>query len=252
MFGKINQGVQIRTYLIVVLAVLATVTPAAADNAAQFYRGKTLKLVVGFGAGGGYDAYARLIAPALEARTGATVVVLNKPGGGGNVALNQVAAETADGLTMMLINGPSTVLSQLLGTEGVRFDLLKLTWLAGVMSEERVMLVNAESALRSLDDLRKADEIKWATSGGASLMGVAPAFISEALSLNSRIIAGYKGSKEAALSSSCRRTPDSCDSWTFPSRSKAACARRSSCRSRVCLPGPWTKSAGTCPRRRNR
>ncbi len=187
-----------RLLLFFVLSPLAVVNPVSAETAEQFYRDKTVKLVVGYGAGGGYDAYARLIAPELEKRLGATVVVLNKPGGGGNIALNNVAAADPDGLTLMLANGPSAVLSQLLNVEGVRFDLTKMTWLAGVFSEARVILVNSQSPFRSLDDLRNATEIKWATTGGASLMGLSSAFISEALGLNSRIISGYKGSKEAA------------------------------------------------------
>lgn len=187
-----------RLLLFFVLSPLAVVNPVSAETAEQFYRDKTVKLVVGYGAGGGYDAYARLIAPELEKRLGATVTVLNKPGGGGNVALNNVAAADPDGLTLMLANGPSAVLSQLLNVEGVRFDLTKMTWLAGVFSEARVILVNPQSPFRSLDDLRNATEIKWATTGGASLMGLSSAFISEALGLNSRIISGYKGSKEAA------------------------------------------------------
>lgn len=187
-----------RLLLFFVLSPLAVVNTVSAETAEQFYRDKTVKLVVGYGAGGGYDAYARLIAPELEKRLGATVTVLNKPGGGGNVALNNVAAADPDGLTLMLANGPSAVLSQLLNVEGVRFDLTKMTWLAGVFSEARVILVNPQSPFRSLDDLRNATEIKWATTGGASLMGLSSAFISEALGLNSRIISGYKGSKEAA------------------------------------------------------
>ena len=187
-----------RLLLFFVLSPLAVVNTVSAETAEQFYRDKTVKLVVGYGAGGGYDAYARLIAPELEKRLGATVTVLNKPGGGGNVALNNVAAADPDGLTLMLANGPSAVLSQLLDVEGVRFDLTKMTWLAGVFSEARVILVNSQSPFRSLDDLRNATEIKWATTGGASLMGLSSAFISEALGLNSRIISGYKGSKEAA------------------------------------------------------
>lgn len=185
--------------MFVLVLAFTVATSAGAQTAEDFYRGKTVRLVVGFGAGGGYDAYARLIAPELENRLGATVAVLNKPGAGGNIAFNSVAAAEPDGLTLVLANGPAVVLAQLFDVEGARFDLTKMTWLASVFSEPRVIVVNAQSPLRSLDDLRNADEIKWASSGGASLMVLAPAFVSEALGLKSRIIVGYKGSKEAAL-----------------------------------------------------
>lgn len=95
-----------RVFLHTVCLLLAFSTGAAAalaETAAEFYRGKMVKLVVGYGAGGGYGTYAGMPAPHLEERLGATVVVENRPGGG-IVALNQVAAAKPDGLTIMLIN----------------------------------------------------------------------------------------------------------------------------------------------------
>ena len=62
-------------------------TGAQAQDAASFYKGKVITLLVGFNPGGGYDTYARLLAPFLEQRTGATVVVKNVPGGGSLVAM---------------------------------------------------------------------------------------------------------------------------------------------------------------------
>ena len=186
--------------LLLSMFLFSALVPAAnAETAADFYRGKTVRLVIGAGPGGGYDAYARLIAPELEKRLDATVVVLNKPGGGGNIALNNVAAADPDGLTLMLANGPATVLGQLFNAEGIRFDLTKLTWLASVSSEARVVMVSPKSPFRSLDDLRDAAEIKWAATGGTSYLSLSAAFVSEAMGFNSRIIVGYKSSKEAAL-----------------------------------------------------
>ena len=74
--------------------------------------------MVGFGVGGGYDAYARLLAPHLERETGASVLVENWTGGGGIVALNRISADRSDRLSLMLINGPSAALSQILGRPG--------------------------------------------------------------------------------------------------------------------------------------
>ena len=76
-------------------------TSASSQDAASFYRGKVIYFVVGASPGGGYDAYARLLAPHLEQETGATVVVVNRPGAGGTLALNQVYDTKADGLTIM-------------------------------------------------------------------------------------------------------------------------------------------------------
>src|SRR3546814_18963356 len=75
----------------VVFSGLFGTAPAAAETAAEFYQGKVVKLVVGYGPGGGYDLYARMLAPHLERSLGATVVVENRTGGGGLVVISQLA-----------------------------------------------------------------------------------------------------------------------------------------------------------------
>ena len=60
----------------------------AAYAASEFYKGKTIRFVVGFGAGGGYDAYSRMLAPRFAKELGAKVVVSNEPGAGGMRALD--------------------------------------------------------------------------------------------------------------------------------------------------------------------
>ncbi len=171
----------------------------AAGSVERPLAGQRIRLVVGFGAGGGYDAYARLLAPHLKRETGATVVVENWPGGGGLVALNKGAADRSDGLTLMLVNGPSATISQILGREGVRYDLRELIWLGRVFAERNVILASPRSPYRSLADVAKADGvIRWASAGKTTGAGVA-ALVSQALNLDSRIIIGYKGTNESSL-----------------------------------------------------
>lgn len=179
---------------------LAGAAPAAAETAADFYKGKVVKLVVGYGPGGGYDLYARMLAPHLAQRLGATVVVENRPGGGGMVAISQLAAERGDGLTLVLANLEAAALGQLLDSEGIRFDVTELPVVARVVSEPKVVLLGSGAPFASVADLQAAGRpIKWA--GGGKTDGIADnvAVFSRALGLNSRIIIGYKGSKEAAL-----------------------------------------------------
>jgi putative tricarboxylic transport membrane protein len=191
--------------VLAVLALLVCVPAclsgvAMAETAAEFYRGKVVKLVVGYGAGGGYDTYARMLAPHLEQRLEATVVVENRPGGGGMVAISQLAAGEGDGLTLVFANLEAAALGQLLDSPGIRFDVTNLPVIARVAGEPKVLLLSAQSPFRSLADLQAADRpIKW--SAGSKTDGIADtiAVTSEALGLNSEIIIGYKGAKEAAL-----------------------------------------------------
>ena len=97
----------------IAVAALLTQSPADAQDPAAFYKGKTVKFVVGFGTGGGFDAYARMIGPPLAKALDGTVVVENQPGAGGIIALNRVAASPADGLTMMIVDGTPAALGQL-------------------------------------------------------------------------------------------------------------------------------------------
>jgi tripartite-type tricarboxylate transporter receptor subunit TctC len=180
------------------LSVLAT--PAGAETAAEFYKDKVVRLVVGYGPGGGYDAYARLLAPHLEARLGATVVVENRPGGGGMVAISQLAASEGDGLTLVLANLEAAALGQLLDSPGIRFDVSELPVVARVAAEPKVILLSAQSPFRTVADLRAADRaIKWSSGGKTDGIADSVALFSEALGLRSEIIIGYKGAKESAL-----------------------------------------------------
>ena len=77
--------------------VFASFAPAGAQDASQPLKGETVRFYVGFSPGGGYDAYARMLAPHFEKATGATVVVENRPGGGGLTALNQLVRGKPDG-----------------------------------------------------------------------------------------------------------------------------------------------------------
>jgi len=89
---------------IAVALALSTLTATAQDSEQAFFAGKTVRLVVGFGPGGGYDAYARMLAPYLSKNLGATVIFENRPGAGGLVALSGVYMAPSDGLTMMIVN----------------------------------------------------------------------------------------------------------------------------------------------------
>jgi len=186
--------------LALVPAALLPAAPAGAETAADFYKGKVVKLVVGYGAGGGYDLYARMLAPHLEQRLGATVVVENRPGGGGIVALNQVAAASPDGLTLMLISAASATFSQIVEAEGVRYDIARLGFLGRVIDEKRALVIGTQSGIESIEDLRNAGRpIAFGAISRSDTIAATACFLAEALGLDAKLVAGYKGSKEVAL-----------------------------------------------------
>src|SRR5262249_6415351 len=122
---------------VVLLSLLASsilpVSLARAQEAEKaFYAGKTVRMIVGSGTGGGYDVFSRMIAPYLAKVLGATVIVENQPGAGGLVALNRLYVAPPDGLQISLANGTSAAFAQLTDQQGVRYELPKFTYLATV------------------------------------------------------------------------------------------------------------------------
>ena len=91
-----------------------------------FYAGKTVRMIVGSGTGGGYDIFSRMIAPYLSKILGTTVIVENQPGAGGLVALNRLYVAPPDGLQISLSNGTSAAFAQLTDQQGVRYDLAEV------------------------------------------------------------------------------------------------------------------------------
>lgn len=174
--------------------------PAAAQDGAAFYKGKTVKFVVGFGTGGGFDAYARMIASPLGKALDATVIVENQPGAGGIIALNRIAASQPDGLSMMIVDGTPAALGQLLGQENVRYDLTKIDHLGMISSSRFGWLVAVNSPLNSADDVvKRGTRTLYASSGPTDGPTGSAAFTCEALRVPCRVILGYKGSSDMVL-----------------------------------------------------
>src|SRR6202161_935567 len=104
-------------------ASLAPPRVVRAETAAEYYRGKTVRILVGSPPGGGYDIYARLVTPALAEKLGATVLVENKGGNGGPAALATLMVRPADGLTIMCGGGEADILCEMLERTGVSWGV---------------------------------------------------------------------------------------------------------------------------------
>lgn len=182
------------------MATAPAVAQAQAQDPAAFYKGKTVRFVVGFGTGGGFDAYARMIAPPLGKALDASVVVENQPGAGGIIALNRIAATPPDGLNLMIVDGTPAALGQLLGQENVRYDLTKLDHLGMISATRFVWLVAVNSPVKTLADVMKpGTRVLWGSAGPTDGPTGSAAFSCEALAIACRVILGYKGSSDMIL-----------------------------------------------------
>jgi tripartite-type tricarboxylate transporter receptor subunit TctC len=186
--------------LAVALALAFGSAAAQAEDAASFYKGKTVRFVVGLGVGGGFDAYARMIAPYLSKELNATVIVENQPGAGGLLALNQIYAAPPDGLRLMIVNGTPAALGQLLGQENLRYDLTKVEHLGVISAYPWVWLTGPKTEIRTVTDAMKPGvKIRWGGTGPSDGPADGAAVTCEALRLDCQIILGYKGSGDIAL-----------------------------------------------------
>ena len=195
----------ITTRRVVLLSLTACWTACASPGHAQdaekaFYAGKTVRMIVGSGTGGGYDIFSRMIAPYLSKILGTTVIVENQPGAGGLIALNRLYVAPPDGLQISLSNGTGAAFAQLTDQSGVRYDLTKFSYLATVGAPPGLWLVGPNSSIREVQQAIDAKmKWRWASSGGMSGLGIGAAFTCEALKLDCHVVQGYKGSADAGL-----------------------------------------------------
>src|ERR1043165_1895369 len=196
--------VTIRRVVLLSLAICWTAMASQAqaqESEKTFYAGKTVRMIVGSGVGGGYDVFSRLIAPYLQKTLGTTVIVENVPGAGGLVALNKLYIAPPDGLQISLSQGTMAGIAQLMGDQAARFDLTKFSYLATVGAPPGLWLVAPESPIREVQQALDAKmKWRWASAGGTSGLGIGAAFTCEALKLDCHIVQGYKGSADAGLS----------------------------------------------------
>ena len=184
---------------------------------AGFYQGKTVRIVVGFSAGGGYDQYSRLIARHLSKYIpgNPSVIVDNMPGVGSIIAANHIFnAAPKDGTVVGNISGP-IVLEQLFGAPSVQFDMAKFRYLAVPVSESYMMIVHKRTAIKKLDDVR-GDHAKLVSIGAipGSTVEHAPILMKEALNLNLKIVSGYKGTADVRLALDSGEVDGFFNTWT--------------------------------------
>ena len=180
-------------------ALFGLVQSVDCSAAESSLKGKTVRFVVGFGEGGGYDTYSRMLAPYFEKRLGAEVIVQNQPGAGGMVALNHMYV-APQGLEMTIVNGTGAALQQLLDWKGVKFDLTKFGNLGIIDSSRWIWLVQPKSTIKTVQDARNFPRpITWGGSGKIAGTSDGAAFTCHMLHFKCKIVTGYKGSHASAM-----------------------------------------------------
>lgn len=168
----------------------------SAQSPAQFYEDKTVRLIVPYDPGGGFDTYARTVAPYLRDELGAAdVTVSNQPGAGGLIGANRVYQSEPDGLTIGLINFPGAVFAAATGKPGVEFDNSKWTFLGRVAALPPVMYTGPDSGYGSGRAVVNANRtVTFSIGGVGSDAYYATRATAEILGFPYELVTGYTGS----------------------------------------------------------
>jgi tripartite-type tricarboxylate transporter receptor subunit TctC len=178
----------------------ALISPALGQ--ANFYEGKTIKLVIGFSAGGISDLWGRALSRAMSQHIPGKpqIILFNMPGAGSLTAANYLySVAKPDGLTLGFFT-PGLFFNQLIGSKEVQFDWAKFVWIGSPEQTQRIIYIRGDSPFKTIDDMRGAAE---GPRCGATALGTVghyfPRLVEEALGVKFNLVIGYPGAAEIDL-----------------------------------------------------
>jgi len=188
--------------LVALAEAMGTLAPTGlqAQSAEQFYRARTLTMVISVGSGEGFDLNGRLLARHLGKHIPGqpSIIARNMPGAGHVLAANYMFTEASkDGSTICAIS-PSIITHQLLDGRGVRYDVGRFQWLGTTDYGNQAVYAWAASGVTTLDDTFKREVVTGATGAGAYNM-LYPVLMNNLLGTRLKIITGYKSTKELEI-----------------------------------------------------
>jgi tripartite-type tricarboxylate transporter receptor subunit TctC len=207
-------------WLLAALSIGILTLPQAAsaqDAVADFYRGRTVTLIVGYSAGGGYDTYSRVLARHLGRHIPGTptIVVQNMPGAGSLKMTNYLYnVAPKDGSTIGIFSR-GMAMEPLIGGTNVAFDSTKMTWLGSGTNEVSVFVTWHTSPVKTWHDVVTKD-FTVGGEGSGSDPDTYALLLKNAFGAKLRLITGYPGTAEIAIALE-RGEVDSRASWSWSS-----------------------------------
>lgn len=205
----------IATGAVAILCGLMPSPAAHADAVAEFYRGKTVDLVIGYTVGGAYDVYARLLAQHLGRHLPGNpqVVPRNMAGAGSMQAANWLYAVAPKDGTVLATVSRGVGTDTLLQTPGARFEADRFTWIGSANNEVGVCVSWHTSGIASFNDLKERELIIGA-SGMGDATGQFPKAFNAVLGTKFKIVVGYPGGNDITLAIERGEVQGRCD-WSW-------------------------------------
>jgi len=189
----------------------------ATASADDFYKGKTVRIVVGFSAGGGFDTYSRALARHMSKHIPGqpAVAVENMTGAGSLIAANHVyKVAKPDGLTVGHFIG-GLFLGQVLGQKGIEFDARKFEYIGAPITDHVVCALTKASGIASIENwiAAKTPVKMGGIAPGTSTPDNATRILKTALGLPIQLVTGYKGTADVRLAAESGEVAGGCWGW---------------------------------------
>jgi tripartite-type tricarboxylate transporter receptor subunit TctC len=200
----------------IVMGFIFHATPPAESSTQDFYKGKTIRFVVGLAPGGGYDLSARTVGRHIGKHIpgNPTIVVENMTGAGSLIAANYTYnSAKPDGLFVGIWNS-GHVLRQALGDKAVRFDGRKFGWIGAPTKGTPHCSIMAHTGLKTLKDVLATDrEIKMGSTGPGSTYDDTPRILNETIGTKFKVVSGYEGSGPIYVAMRRKEIDGGCWGW---------------------------------------
>jgi tripartite-type tricarboxylate transporter receptor subunit TctC len=199
----------------IAVAVVLAATQVQAQTPEQFYKGKSIDMIIGYPPSGSNDVYARLLARHIGKYIpgNPTVVPKNMPGAGSFLAVNHVYTVAPKDGTVLAIGAPTTALDERMGTQGVRFKTAELNWVGRIDSLINIVFMWHTSKVKTFADAQKYESTLSGTGTGSTVF-VYPNVMNNVFKTKFKIILGYKGSADAQLAVERGEAEGHSTSWT--------------------------------------
>jgi len=182
--------------------LLLTASSVDAYAQADFYKGKSIRIVIGYSPGGTNDLWARVVARFWSKYVpgNPAIIVQNMPGAATMIAANYIyGVSKPDGLTLGLLS-PALFFNQIGGQKEVKFDWAKFAWIGSPEETSEMLSMRSDSPFKTLDDVRKAAvPPKCGTTGAGTPGHYFPRLLEEVLGLKFDLVTGYPGASEIDL-----------------------------------------------------
>jgi tripartite-type tricarboxylate transporter receptor subunit TctC len=193
--------------------------PCHASQADDFYRGKALHLIIGYGPGGGYDLYGRLLARHLSRHIpgNPTIISQNMPGAASLTALRHLESVAPKDGTFATLFDFVQIVNSLIDPKKMNIDLRKLNWIGSIAEDLSVCYAWHTRGIRTLDELKQLPEVHMGLTAAGDSQDIRLKILKKLLGVNVRAVAGYAGTGAQYIAVERGELEAGCGGWSsFP------------------------------------